>query len=294
MGISRQALWKHIQDLKEAGYDIVAVPHLGYRLVSSPDRLFAFEIRRELNTRILGKRIYYFDSLTSTMDAAMKLGMEGSPEGTLVVAESQTRGRGRLGRSWFSPKYKGIYFSLILKPRILPSRASTLTLLCAVSIAEAIKKTTDLDARIKWPNDIFLGSRKVGGILTELSAETDAVNCVVLGIGLNVNNDKKSLVPGSTSLREHKNETIDRVDLLREILETMEKHYLAFTKEGAGAILEKWREYNMTLGKRIRVDIRNERVEGEALDIDRDGGLLIRKDTGVTEKVMAGDVAHCR
>jgi BirA family biotin operon repressor/biotin-[acetyl-CoA-carboxylase] ligase len=294
LGISRQALWKHIQDLKEIGYDIVAVPHLGYKLILSPDRLFAFEITRDLNTQILGKKVTYFDSVTSTMNVALQLGIEGSPEGTLVIAESQTRGRGRLGRSWFSPKYKGIYFSLILKPKILPNFTSMLTLLCAVSICEAIKKITGLESQIKWPNDILISHKKVGGILTELKAEMDAVNFIIIGIGLNVNNDKKSLTSGATSLKEHKKESINRIGLLQEILRTMEANYLLFQKQGAKPILGKWREHNITLGRRVKVYVKNEYLEGEAFDIDTDGGLLIRKDSGVIEKVMSGDIVHCR
>lgn len=294
LGISRQALWKHIQDLKQAGYDIVAVPHLGYRLISSPDRLFAFEITRDLGTRILAKKVYYFDSLSSTMDVAMKLALDGSPEGTLVIAESQTQGRGRLGRAWVSPKYKGIYLSLILRPKMLPSRASLLTLLCAVSLCEAIKKICDVETQIKWPNDIWLSNKKVGGILTELNAEMDAVNFVIAGIGLNVNNDKKSLVSGATSLREHKDESLDRIHLLQEILRRIETNYLLLQEKDGRGLVEKARTYSLTLGRRVRVYVRKEQVEGEALDIDTDGGLLLRKDSGVVEKVMAGDVIHCR
>jgi len=294
LGISRQALWKHIQDLKQTGYDIVAVPHLGYRLISRPDRLFAFEVTRDLGTRILAKKVYYFESLASTMDVAMKLGLDGSPEGTLVIAEAQTRGRGRLGRSWFSPKYKGIYFSLILKPKMLPSRASLLTLLCAVSLCEAIKRICDLQVGIKWPNDIWLSHKKVGGILTELNAEMDAINFVIIGIGLNVNNDKKSLVSGATSLREHKGENVNRIDLLQEIIRSIETNYLLLQEKDAQPLLEKARAYSLTLGRRVRVSVKREHVEGEALGIDTDGGLLLRKDSGVVEKVMAGDVIHCR
>ena len=294
LGMSRQALWKYIQEFKEAGYDIVAVPHLGYRLVSSPDRLFPFEVSRDLNTGFVGKKIYYFDSLASTMNVAMKLGAEAAPEGTLVLSESQTKGKGRLGREWFSPKYKGIYLSLILKPKISPTEASIFTILAGVSISEAIKETTGLDTHIKWPNDLLVGHKKLGGILTELNAEMDEVNFVVIGAGLNVNNDKKSLPEGATSLREHKKEPINRVSLLQEILRKIESNYLLFQKKGPHPIVEKWREYNITLGKRIKVHFHKEHIEGEAVDIDIDGGLLVRRDSGVTDKVMSGDVVHCR
>jgi len=294
LNITRQGLWKHIQEMKDSGYDIVAVPHLGYRLEGSPDRLFDFEVARDLHTKFIGKKIHYFESVSSTMDIAAELGMKHAPEGAIVLAESQTRGKGRLGRSWFSPKYKGIYFSLILRPKVLPSAAALLTLLAAVSVCEAIKEVTGLDPGIKWPNDILLHHKKIGGILTELNAETDRVNFLVLGIGLNVNNDKKALISGATSLQEQKKEHIHRVELLQAILRRIEKNYLSFQDKGSKPIIEKWREHSLTLGKRVKVYCHRAHIEGEALDIDADGGLLIRKDSGVTSKVMAGDVLHCR
>jgi BirA family biotin operon repressor/biotin-[acetyl-CoA-carboxylase] ligase len=292
--ISRQALWKHIQELKEAGYDIVAVPHLGYKLLSSPDRLFPSEVSWHLNTKFIGKKIYYFDSVSSTMDVAGQLGMKAAADGTLVLAESQAKGRGRLGRDWFSPKYKGIYLSLILRPKILPNQASVFTLLSAVSICEAIREAVGLEAQIKWPNDILIHNKKLGGILTELSAEMDEVRFIVIGIGLNVNNEKKALVSGATSLSEQKKETLSRLELLKEILRRIETNYLIFQEKGNHQIIEKWRQHNVTLGKRVKVYCHREHIEGEAKDIDTDGGLLIRKDSGVIEKVMCGDVMLCR
>ena len=294
LGISRQALWKHIQELKEAGYEIVAVPHLGYKLESSPDRLFEFEVVQGLDTKFIGQKIHYFDSISSTMDAAVELGMKGAPEGTMVLTEAQTKGRGRMGRIWFSPKYKGIYLSLVLRPKITPNQAPVLTLLTAVAVCEAIKEYAGLDAQIKWPNDIFVKNKKLGGILTELNAETDRVRFIVIGMGLNVNNDKKALISGATSLKEQNQESVSRVGLLQEILHKLEDNYLLFQAKGPSVIIKKWREYSLTLGKRVKVYCQKEHIEGEAFDIDIDGGLLIRKDTGTTEKVMSGDVIHCR
>lgn len=294
LGVTRQALWKHIQELKENGYDIVAVPHLGYRLESSPDRLFDYEVSRQLETKILGKKIYYFDSLSSTMDIATQLGIKRAPEGSLVLAESQTKGRGRLGRTWFSPKYKGIYLSLILRPKMLLSQATIFTLLSAVSICEAVKESVGEVANIKWPNDILFNNKKLGGILTELSAETDKINFVVIGIGLNVNSEKKDLTSGAVSLKSVKKTNIDRVALLQEILRKLENNYLLLQHKGADAIISKWREYNITLGRRIKVYSQKEHYEGEAVDIDKDGGLLLRNDHGLIQKITAGDVVHCR
>jgi len=294
LGISRQGLWKHIQELKDSGYQIVAVPHLGYRLESCPDRLFALEVARNLNTKFIGKKIYYFDYLSSTMDLAMQLGMDGAVSGTLVLAESQTKGRGRLGRGWFSPKYKGIYLSLILRPKILPSACPVLTLMSAVSICEAIKEILDLDVQIKWPNDVLIHNKKIAGILTEMNAEVDKVNFVVIGLGLNVNNDKKSLIAQATSLKEQQGAEISRVALLQEILRRIESNYLLLEAKGSSEIINKWRNFTLTLGTRVKVDYQNKHIEGQTIDIDADGALLIRKDSGLIQKISSGDVTACR
>ena len=294
LGISRQGLWKHIQDLKDLGYDIVAVPHLGYRLESSPDRLFALDVAHGLNTKFIAKKIHYFDYLSSTMDLAMQLGIQAAPNGTLVLAESQTKGRGRLGRSWASPKYKGIYLSLILRPKISPSASPVLTLLSAVSICEAIKNIVGLDAQIKWPNDVFIYNKKIAGILTEMNAEVDKVNFVVIGIGLNVNNDKKSLIAQATSLKEQAGQSLSRVMLLQELLRRIEINYSLLEDKGAQAIIDKWRNFSLTLGKRVKVYCQDKHIEGQAVDVDKDGALLIRKDSGLMQKVFSGDVMHCR
>jgi BirA family transcriptional regulator, biotin operon repressor / biotin---[acetyl-CoA-carboxylase] ligase len=292
--ISRQALWKHIEILRGTGYDIIAVPHLGYKLVSVPDRLFPSEIQHGLKTRFTGKKIYYFDTIASTNDMAMQLGIKGTAEGTVVLSEAQNKGRGRMGREWSSPKYKGIYMSLCLKPSLLPGQLPILTLLCAVSICEAIREEAGLETKIKWPNDIIMHNKKIGGILTELNAEMDEVRFVVIGIGLNVNNDRKSLISGATSLKEEKGEAVSRISLLQKIFARIEANYLFFQANGPGAITDKWRHYNITLGRRIRVAFHRHYLEGEAADIDHDGALLIRKDSGLIQKVTAGDVVHCR
>lgn len=292
--VSRQALWKHINFLRELGYDIAAVPHLGYRLISVPDRLYDFQVYQGLKTKSLGRKIIYFDSLSSTMDMATQLALKGAKEGTVVLAETQTKGRGRLGRIWYSPKYKGLYFSLILRPKISLDKASIITLLVGVSICEAIKELLGLDLQIKWPNDILMYNKKLGGILTEIKAEVDEVNFIIIGVGLNVNNDSKSLISGSTSLKENKNEQLSRLNILQEVLYRLEVNYQILEKNGTKPIIDKWRQYAITLGRRVKVYSHKEHLEGEAFDIDSDGGLLIRNDSGITQKVIAGDVVHCR
>jgi BirA family biotin operon repressor/biotin-[acetyl-CoA-carboxylase] ligase len=294
LGISRQALWRHVQELRDAGYDIVAIPHQGYRLVRSPDRLYPFEISQGLSTKVIGRKIYYFDKVSSTMDAAMQLGFQNALEGTVVVSESQTKGRGRLGRSWSSPKYKGLYFSFILRPDIPANQAPVLTLMTAVSICEAIKKETGLDPQIKWPNDILLGDKKLCGILTELEAEIDAIRFVVIGIGLNANNNADELVDRAVSLKAYKGEHINRAELLRSILRRIEENYAVFKKKGPSCVLEKCIGLSLTLGRKVRLICHNRHFDGEAVDIDSDGGLLVRGDSGLVEKFMAGDVVHLR
>lgn len=292
--VSRQALWKHINFLRELGYDIAAVPHLGYRLISIPDRLYDFQVYQGLKTKAFGRKIIYFDSLSSTMDMATQLALKGAREGTVVLSETQTKGRGRLGRIWHSPKYKGLYFSLVLRPKISLDKASIITLLAGVSICEAIKEVLGLGLQIKWPNDILMHHKKLGGILTEIKAEVDEVNFIVIGMGLNINNDSKSLISGSTSLREGKVEHLSRLNILQEVLYRLELNYQIFDKKGAKPIIDKWRQFTITLGRRVKVYSHREHLEGEAFDIDSDGGLLIRNDSGITQKVIAGDVVHCR
>jgi len=292
--ISRQALWKHIQNLRELDYDIVAVPHLGYRLLALPDRLLPFEVSDGLHTRFIGRKIYYFETIPSTMDIAIKLGLDNALQGSLVLAEAQTKGRGRMSRQWYSPKYKGIYLSLLLRPKFMLSETPLLTLLSAVSICEAVEEKTGLECRIKWPNDILLGNKKVGGILTELNAETDEMRFVVIGIGLNVNNTKDNLAAQATSLKEHLKQDINRLALLQEILRRLENNYLLLEAKGGAPIIAKWRTFNFTLGKRVKVTSHHRHLEGQAVDIDQDGSLLVRKDSGTVEKITAGDVTHCR
>ncbi len=296
LNISRQTLLQQINDLRDVGYDIAAVPHLGFRMESLPDRMFPFEVEKGLNTKIIGRKIYYLERCSSTMDIAMQLACDNPAEGTLILTEAQTKGRGRLGRHWVSPKYKGIYFSLMLKPKVLPAQTAVLTLLAAVSVCEAVKIVTGITCSIKWPNDILVNNRKLGGILTELEAELDRVNFVIIGIGLNVNNEAQELLRSAISLKvaSHSQEKINRLELLREILRKLEDGYLLFQKKGAAPVLDKWKSFNTTLGQRVKIASARVHVEGLAVDIDADGGLLVRKDSGALQKFMSGDVVHLR
>jgi BirA family biotin operon repressor/biotin-[acetyl-CoA-carboxylase] ligase len=294
LGISRAAIWKNIHALVDQGYEIIAVPHLGYKLLNVTPKLLPQEISHKLNTKFIGKQAVYFESLCSTMDKAMELALAGGEQGLIVVAETQTKGRGRLGRQWLSPKHKGIYFSLILRPKIIPQQASVLTILIAVSAIEAIQTVTGLSPTIKWPNDIMLNNKKIGGILVEMNAEMDMVKFIIVGMGINVNSSRASLSQNATSLKEETAQEVNRLLLLQEILRKIEANYLEFNKEGSSSVLEKWRKFTSTLHSRIKVTCQKEHIEGEAVDIDLDGGLLIRKDSGFIEKVMTGDVVSLR
>jgi len=288
--MSRAAIWKHMQELRADGYEIAAVPHLGYQLVACPDKLLAYEVQSGLNTRIIGKKVIIMDTVSSTMDEAFRLGMEDCPEGTVVCAESQSKGRGRLGRPWASPKNKGLYFSFVLRPQLPLNQLAQLTLMSAVALAEAIEGISDLKPLIKWPNDILLGSNKLAGILTELRAESDQVKFVVVGIGLNINTSSHQLVAGASSLKVAGGRSFDRVQVFQSVLRSLEKWYLKLLDHGFAQVMEEWKKRSATLKKRIRITDPAGVIEGEAFDLDEDGALLIRKDNGIIVKKTAGDV----
>ena len=294
LNMSRTAIWKYMQELRAQGYDIAAVPHLGYQLVASPDKLFSHEIQFGLNTKTMGQKIFSFESLGSTMDEAFRLGMEAEPEGTIVCAEGQTKGRGRLGRVWVSPKGKGIYFSLILRPKLPPTQMPQITLMIAVALAEALRRTSSLQPTIKWPNDLLIGSKKLAGILTEIRAEVDQVQFVVVGIGVNVNASASQLLDTATSLKIETKQSCHRVEIFQEILRSIEHWYGQLLKGHFNEVLDYCRLHSATLKKRVRVHDPAGNIEGEAVGIDEDGGILIRRDNGVVIKKMAGDITQLR
>jgi len=297
LGISRQALWKHIEKLRDTGYMIEAVPHLGYKLLKVPDKILAAEIKWNLKTRNIGKTIYSHESLGSTNDTAYALAERGAPEGTLVIADRQTKGKGRLGRRWFSPPESGIYFSCILRPKILPNEVSKIALLAAVSAAAAIREFSGIKALIKWPNDILISDRKAGGVLTELKAETDRVHFVILGIGLNVNTPKKMLPEGGTSIKEESKSSRDfsRVELIKILIGLLDKQYAIFKKDGFSPIRNELKSYSCTLGRDIRIRTSGKRkVLGRAVAIGKNGALVVKLNNGTKEVFLSGDVTLLR
>ncbi|MBI3333406.1 MAG: biotin--[acetyl-CoA-carboxylase] ligase [Candidatus Omnitrophica bacterium] len=243
---------------------------------------------------LIGKRIHAYEATDSTMDVAHRLAATGEPEGSVVVAEGQARGRGRLGRSWLSPKGKGIYASVILRPSLRLSEAPLVTLMAAVAAARAVHGETGLAPEIKWPNDLLIGGKKVAGILTELNAELNRIHYIVLGIGINVNTGKRQLPARATSLAEELGSRVDRARLARRLFTELDQAYGQFLNRGIEPILEAWRGFAAFLGRRIRVAAQGRVVDGQAVDIDSTGALLVRTDAGMVEAVSAGEVLVVR
>jgi BirA family biotin operon repressor/biotin-[acetyl-CoA-carboxylase] ligase len=295
MAVSRSAVWKHIGSLKDDGYVIESSRKKGYLFRQSSDLLLADEIREGLNTNVFGKgKIIYFRETDSTNVRAKYLAGDGAPEGTVVVAEMQTQGRGRKGRTWFSPAGGGIYTSVILRPPIPPNEAPKLTLMASVAVAEALLSLTSLKIKIKWPNDILSTGRKVAGILTEISTDMDRIDYVVIGVGVNVNTPRKSLRPDirltATSVFMETGKVFPRIALLRAFLEWLEIYYEAFKTKGFDPILNRWKHLADIIGQRISVDLMDSVRVGKVLDVDKDGFLILQDREGAIERIISGDV----
>ena len=292
--VSRTAIWKHIKALRDNGYNIESVPRSGYRLIDSPDLLSSEEIKSSLTTKILGSEILYFETVDSTNTQAKKVALQGVKDGTIIISEEQGGGRGRLSRSFFSPKYKGIWFSVILKPKFFPQEAPKCTLMAATAITKAIEDVTGVKVGIKWPNDVLYEGKKLVGILTEMNAEMDCINYIIIGMGINVNIDKEEMPEEiqniATSLSQITGKKISRLKLLNKILYYLEHLYIICQEESFAPILDEWRKYSITLNQHIRVIGTNEVLEGIAVDIDDDGALLVNID-GQIKRVLAGDVS---
>ncbi len=296
LGISRTAVWKRIQHLRRLGYEIESSTRAGYRLIRSPDLLIPFEIKPNLQTRWMGKRIHYFRAIDSTNSKAYELALKGAKEGEIVVAESQKRGRGRLGRKWFSPPYLNLYLSVILRPKIPPHQASLITLMAAVATAEGIEKYSGLKPLIKWPNDILLGNRKLAGLLNEIRSEGDRIEFIILGIGINLNMGEgqfpEEIRPLATSLKIEKGEPISRKAFLQTLLKELEEWYEIFLREGGERILKAWKERSKIKGRRIRVTSFGQSLTGEAVDVDSEGALILRMKKGERRRIVAGDIEY--
>ncbi|MDY6853309.1 MAG: biotin--[acetyl-CoA-carboxylase] ligase [Thermodesulfobacteriota bacterium] len=292
--ISRTAVWKQISRLRKEGFQIEAHPRLGYSLVFSPDRLLPSEIRNGIKASLIGSEISYYEKIESTNAIAKNLAMNGAEEGTLVIAEEQTKGRGRLNRDWLSPAYSNILMSLIFRPNLQAAKAFSMIMLTSVAIVRAIQGTTSLVAQIKWPNDIYLHNKKLGGILTEFNAEQDRVNFIVVGVGLNVNFDPclyPEIKDTATSLKKVLGKEVKRAVLLRSILEEIERGYSAFNKGCISQIRCEWDNHSLVTGKHVRIHSLDNVEEGVAESIDDDGYLILRDINGNTKRILSGDVS---
>ena len=293
-GVTRAAIWKYINSLKEDGYEIESVSRKGYRLLSSPDILTYEEIKDYLNTKYTGGKIYYYDSIDSTNKMAKEIAHK-EEEGTVIVSEEQIEGRGRLGRPWESPKEKGIYFSIILKPQVHPTKVAKLTLVGAAAVQLALEEM-GINSKIKWPNDILINGKKVCGILTEMSSELNMINYVVMGIGINVNLDNnqipEDLHDKATSLKiESKNE-VNRKKLLASILNNFESFYMPFKEDGEiTEAIEVCRKNSAVIGKEIQVINGQNKRLCRVLDINNDGELVVEFNDGRIESIFSGEIS---
>ncbi len=298
LGVTRAAVWKQVRALRELGYRIEGSPRSGYRLEGIPDILYPREIRKRLQTRVFGKEIFHYTRVGSTNQVAFDLAHRGYPEGTLVIAEEQTAGRGRWQRRWFSPPQAGIWMSLLLRPEMAPVRVPQVTLVLGASCARAIHSCLGFRPAIKWPNDLLYEGKKLCGILVEMEATAEQVRFLVAGIGINVNQKDSDFPPElkdkATSLRMITGMRVDRLSLLCRILEALEEDYRRFCSEGFASLRERWLEYEATLGREVRVLLGERELTGIAEDLDEDGSLVLRLGDGRLQRVSSGELTLCR
>lgn len=291
---SRTAIWKHIDHLRSIGFDIEAVKKSGYRLNYRPDQWDETQFLSGLAADTIGRKLYLFDEVESTQLVAHRMAREGAIEGTLILAEEQTGGRGRLGRSWHSPRGKGIWMSLILRPRLPIQAAPQMTLLTAVALARTLNVHLQLDAGIKWPNDIYLDGKKVSGILTEMSADSDRIHYIIVGIGINANLAQHEipdeLQHKATSLRIAAGREIDRHAVVQSFCYEFEKLYQLYLEEGFVPIKMLWEARSISLGQNVVAHTLQGEISGLVLEIDDIGALSILTSDGTVRKIFSADL----
>lgn len=295
VGLTPRTLSRHLETLAGLGYQIELEPHIGYRLLRTPDALHADDLHSRLGkTRVIGRDIQVFQETTSTNDVVDKLARDQVKEGAVVFAETQTRGRGRLGRRWISPPGKGLWFSVLLRPNLPPESATQLTIAAATALARAIRSQTELRPEIKWPNDILIRGRKVAGVLTELSAELDRIRYVILGIGVDVNQGADEfpteLRSIATSLRIERGQALDRPALAAAVLHDLDHDYHRVLRGEFEAVASEWEDHCTTLGQDVCIQVGHRQLRGRAESLDGTGALLLRTHHGHLERVTGGDV----
>jgi len=294
MGISRTAIWKYINHLEQLGYRINKLKGKGYQLVTSPDKLYAWEIERFCETKNIGKKIIYKDAIDSTNSFAFKLALGGEAEGTCIIAETQDAGKGRLGRKWFSPVGKNLYISVVLRPHIPPSNVYPITFLSSLAVYDTIQTLTDIEPVLKWPNDVLVAGKKICGTLLELSTEADMVRFVIVGIGLNINMGEneidKEIKDTATSLFMLTKKPFERSMVCGILLTNIERYYTIFMVKGPEEICSIWEDRAKIKGKHLEIIQMGESYRGVSEGIDKDGSILLAVD-GKTKKIIAGDVS---
>ena len=292
-GISRTAVWKYVNQVERMGYRIEKAKGKGYRLLESPDRLYSWEIDRRLTTKCMGRKVFYKEAVDSTNLLAFRLAMGGEPEGTIIIAESQSVGKGRLGRVWFSPEAKNLYLSVILRPAVHPSRIYPVTFLSSLAVYDTIE-ALGLGPALKWPNDVLINGKKVCGTLLELSTEAEMVRFVIVGIGFNINMSQAELseeiCEKATSLFIETKKVYERAVVCGMLLSNLEKYYEVFKEQGESGICGIWEERAHIRGKYLEITQMGETYRGISEGIDRDGGMLLNVN-GTVKKIIAGDVS---
>lgn len=295
LGVSRTAVWKHITSLRDSGYTIEAVPSRGYRLVTSPDLIDAESIKSQLRSKRVGQRLVCLKRTLSTNADAFRLAEDGAAEGTVVIADAQAAGKGRRGRVWSSPEGVNLYCSVVLRPVIMPHEAPQLTFISAVAVARAIEATTALKPEIKWPNDLLIDGKKVAGLLNEMSAETDGINFVILGIGVNLNMTTDQfpadLRHPATSLFMESGSRVARSRFAGIMLNELDRLYTDFLASGFAPVRQEWQQRCNANGRSVAVsDAGADVVSGMFAGIDEDGALLVQTGEGRIERILSGDV----
>ena len=295
LGVTRAAVWSHIESLREAGFEIIASPHRGYQLVAAPDALLAVDLQsRQRKGQLIGNAIRVLPQTTSTNDKASRAALEGHPEGLVIFAESQSAGRGRMGRRWASPAGRGLWFSVLLRPSLAPSECTQLTAASANALVRAIQSTTGITPEIKWPNDLLIKGKKIAGILTEMSAELEHVRSVILGIGIDATQTASEFPADlrniATSLKLATGKTVSRADLAEAVLRELDREYARILAGQFAAVAEEWGSRCSTLGKQVTIDMGARRVRGRAEALDENGALLLRTEHGRIERIIGGEV----
>ncbi|KGX92141.1 biotin--acetyl-CoA-carboxylase ligase [Pontibacillus halophilus JSM 076056 = DSM 19796] len=294
LNISRSAIWKHMKELEKDGYTIEAAPRKGYRIVHTPDKLSANTVKWGLETNWLGQRLHHYSSVGSTQLHAHEFAQQNAEHGTVVLADEQTRGRGRLNRSWHSRKGEGVWMSMLLRPEIEPHRAPQMTLLAATVLAEVLKTHCGMKPQIKWPNDILSNGKKLAGILTELQAEHDQIQYIVLGTGINVNHEAEhfpeEIQSIATSVRNETGQSFELTPFIQALLQTFEKRYEEYMEHGFQRIKLRWEAFAYRIGERVVVKTAKREWRALLLGIEPDGALKVCDEDGKEEILYSAEI----